>query len=103
MIILSYILHSVASAPTNVKAEQISLTSISVTWNPSDDANGYIITYTTGDISNSLSINGSSTNGTILIDLMEEAVYIITIVATSLHFYSDSVMANIVQLGKNIT
>ena len=82
-------------------AEQISLTSISVTWSPSDDANGYVITYTTGDISNIT--GGSTTGGTMLNDLMAEAKYIITIVATSQHFYSDSVMANIVQLGKNIT
>ena len=50
-----------------------------------------------------MSINGSSTNGTILIDLMEEAVYIISIVATSLHFYSDSVMVDTIELGKNRT
>ena len=94
---------SVASAPTNVIAEQISLTSISVTWSPSDNANGYIITYTTGDISNIVNITSGSTDETILIDLMEEAEYIISIVATSQHFYSDSVMANTVQLGKDRT
>ena len=32
-----------------------------------------------------------------------EAEYIVSIVATSQHFYSDSVMANTVQLGKDRT
>ena len=94
---------SVASAPTNVIAEQINLTSISVTWSPSDNANGYIITYITGDIGNIVNIDSGSTDETILIDLMEEAEYTISIVATSQHFYSDSVMANTVQLGKDRT
>ena len=98
-----YCLSSVASAPTNVIAEQINLTSISVTWSPSDNANGYIITYITGDISNIVNITSGSTDETILIDLMKEAEYIISIVATSQHFYSDSVMANTVQLGKDRT
>ena len=98
-----YCLSSVASAPTNVIAEQISLTSISVTWSPSDNARGYIITYITGDISNIVNITSGSTDETILIDLMKEAEYIISIVATSQHFYSDSVMANTVQLGKDRT
>ena len=97
-----YCLSSVASAPTNVIAEQIRLTSISVTWSPSDNANGHII-YTTGDISNIVNIDSGSTDETILIDLMEEAEYIISIVATSQHFYSDSIMADTVQLGKDRT
>ena len=73
------------------------------TRSPSDNANGYIITYTTGDISNIVNIDSGSTDETILIDLMKEAEYIISIVATSQHFYSDSVMANTVQLGKDRT
>ena len=100
---LSKCLSSVASAPTNVIAEQISLTSISVTWSPSDNAIGYIIIYTTGEISNMVNIDSGSTDETILIDLMEEVKYTISIVAKSQHFYSNSVMTNTVQLGKDRT
>ena len=93
----------VALAPTNVMAKQIDLTSINVTWSPSDGATGYIISYTSGDGSSDGSMNvivGDSDNESILTGLVEEATYTISIVATSLHFFSDPV-TNTVTLGND--
>ena len=94
----------VALAPTNVKAKQIGLTSINVTWSPSDSANGYTISYTSGVGSSGESVNitGGSISNYTLKGLEEQATYTISILATSLHFLNDPV-ERMVTLGKNQT
>ena len=78
----------VASAPTNVMAVQEGLTSIRVSWTPSSDATGYIISYTGGG---SGSVNVGSTGNYPLTGLVMGASYTISIVATSQHFSSRAV------------
>ena len=79
---------SFALAPTNVMAVQEGLTSIRVSWTPSSDATGYIISYTGGG---SGSVNVGSTGNYPLTGLVMGASYTISIVATSQHFSSRAV------------
>ena len=83
----------VASAPTNLMAVQEGLTSIRVSWNVSVDANGYRIKYNSSndDSHEIVSISDGSNNTVLLSNLMMEATYTISIVATSLHFHSTAV------------
>ena len=70
-------------------AVQESATSIRVSWSPSSDATGYIISYTDGDSSDSVTVSDGSTDNYLLTGLQNGATYTISIVATSQHFSSD--------------
>ena len=87
---LTCFLPAVASAPTNLMAVQEGLTSIRVSWSISSDTNGYRIDYNScnDDSHESVSISDGSINDFLLSNLTMEATYTISIVATSLHFYS---------------
>ena len=97
---LSLVLSSGASAPTNVRAVQESLTSIRVSWTPSSDANGYIISYTGGGSSDSVTVSGGSTDERLLTGLVNGGIYTISIMATSTGLSSGSVVVMDVRLGK---
>ena len=89
------------SPPTDVTAVQDGLTSIRVTWTPSSGATGYRIDYS-GDSSDSETVSGGDTNSHTLTSLTNGETYTISIVATSDHFFSDSVPADMsVTLGKH--
>ena len=90
----------VASAPTNLTAVQEGLTSIKVSWSPSEDATGYRIDYNSSSgTSSSVHINDSSTDNNTLSNLQNGDTYTISIVATSQHLPSESVTMH-VGLGK---
>ena len=76
---------------------------IRVTWTPSSDATGYIISYTDGVSSDNMTVDGGSTDNHTLTGLQNGATYTISIVATSQHFFSDAVTVNmVVGLGECI-
>ena len=83
-------------------AVQEGLTSIRVSWTPSSDATGYIISYTGGGSSDSVTVSGGFTNEKVLTGLIVDASYTMSIVATSQHFFSDSVEFPAVTLGENV-
>ena len=85
------LLYAVASAPTDLTAVQEGLTSIRVSWTPSSDATGYVISYTGGGSSDSVTVSGGSTDNYLLTGLVMDVSYILSIVATSQHFFSDVV------------
>ena len=85
------LLYTVVSAPTDLTAVQEGLTSIRVSWTPSCDATGYIISYTGGGSSGSVTVSGGSTDERLLTGLMMDASYSISIVAHSRHFSSHAV------------
>ena len=88
---------AVASAPTDVMAEQEGPDGIRVSWTPSGDANGYIIFYDNGAGSSDIvTVDGSSLT---LTGLQNGATYTVSIVATSQHLPSDAVERRIM-LGK---
>ena len=87
-------------APTNVMAVQMGLTRIRVSWTPSSDATGYIISYTGGSSSESVTVSGGSTYNYLLTDLQNGDIYTISIVAKSDGLNSESVIVMNVQLGK---
>ena len=97
---LSLVQSSGASPPTNVRAVQESLTSIRVSWTPSSDANGYIISYTGGGSSDSVTVSGGSTDERLLTGLVNGGIYTISIMATSTGLSSGSVVVMDVRLGK---
>ena len=72
-------------------AVQESATSIRVSWSPSSDATGYIISYTDGDSSVSVTVSDGSTDNYLLTGLQNGVTYSIAIIATSHYFHSDSV------------
>ena len=92
----------VASAPTNVMAEQEGLTDIRVTWTPSSGANGYIIFYDNDpSSSDSVTVDDGSTDSHTLTGLQNGATYTISIVATSQHLPSEvNVVEPDIMLGK---
>ena len=92
----------VTSAPTNVMAVQEDPDGIRVTWTPSSDANGYIISYIDGSSSGSVTVDGGSIDSHTLMDLQNGATYTISIVATSeTSLPSESMAADMsVSLGK---
>ena len=96
---LSLVLSSGASPPTNVMAVPAGLTSIRVSWTPSSDANGYVISYTGGS-SGSVSVSGGSTEERLLTGLVNGGIYTISIMATSTGFPSGSVEVMDVRLSK---
>ena len=95
----------VASAPTNLTAVQEGVTSIRVSWSPSTplgDTTGYRISYNDSDSSDSVDVSDDSTDNYLLTGLQNGERYTIFIVATSQHFHSESVFANMeVCLGEN--
>ena len=85
------LLYTVASAPTDLTAVQEGLTSIRVSWSLSSDATGYIISYTGGGSSDSVTVSGGSTDNYLLTGLVMDASYSISIAAHSRHFSSHAV------------
>ena len=86
-----------ASAPTDLTAVQDGPTSILVSWSPPDllgDTTGYRIDYSTNHSSDSVTIDGGSTDNFTLTDLQNGATYTISIVATSQSLPSDIVTAD---------
>ena len=77
-------------------------TSIRVTWTPPSplgDITGYRISYTTGGgVSDSVDVSGGSTDNYTLTGLGSGEVYDISIVGTSEHFFSKSVVWDTVNL-----
>ena len=71
-------------------------TSIHLTWTPPSplgDTTGYRISYTTGGgVSDSVYVSGGSTDNYTLTGLRSGEVYNISIVGTSEHFFSESVL-----------
>ena len=86
--------------PTNLKAEAGNdLTSILLTWTPSSGANGYIISYDNrAGSSGTVTVDGGSTDSRILTGLQSGTTYNISMLATSIHFNSDSVQFDPVEL-----
>ena len=82
------LVYIVATAPTDLMVRQISPTSIRVTWTPPTplgDTTGYIIYYTSKDITDSVDVSGGFTDEYTLMNLEREADYTISIVAVSEH------------------
>ena len=95
----------VASPPTNLTAVQTGPTSIDVSWTPPTplgDTTGYIIYYTNDDNTDSVDIDGGSTDEYTLSDLQNGDTYTISIIATSQHLPSDTVDGNSVILYPGI-
>ena len=82
-------------------AVQMGLTRIRVSWTPSSDATGYIISYTGGSSSESVTVSGGSTDNHLLTGLQNGGTYTISIVAPSTANVapSESVVAVDVPLG----
>ena len=74
--------------PTNIRATVLSSGSIQIIWesSPTDDVNGYLISYTTTvpfTSRESMMVNGGSTISHTLTDLEEDTLYTITVQATT--------------------
>ena len=99
------LIDAVASAPTNLMAFQQCVTSIIVFWSPPTplgDTTGYRIHYNDSNSSDSVDVSGGSTDNYLLTGLQNGESYTIFIVATSEHFYSESVTVNLnVGLGEH--
>ena len=84
-------------------AVQEGLTSIRVSWSPPTplgDTTGYRIYYSNGDSSDSVDVSGGSTDNHLLTGLKNGENYTISIVATSEHFFSESVNVTTGALGQ---
>ena len=102
VIMLSHI--AGAFPPTDVRAVQDGPTSIRVTWTPPSplgDTTGYRIFFSGEGSSDSVSVNGESSY-IILANLESGEIYTISIIATSSHLPSESVMTAPVALGKSL-
>ena len=101
---LTSFIAAVASAPINLMAVQEGVTNIRVSWNPPTplgDTTGYRIYYSDSDSSDSVDVSDGSTDNYLLTGLENGNTYTISIVATSNHFYSESVTVNMdVGLGE---
>ena len=87
----------VASAPTNLMAVQEGPTSIRVSWSPPTplgDTTGYRIYYSGGS-SGSVNVSDGSIDNYLLTGLQNGESYTISIVATSQHLPSDTLVINI--------
>ena len=78
--------------PSDVLAIQTSGTSILVSWRPSGDATGYIISYTGAGRSGSVTVSGGNYT---LTGLLYGATYTISIVATSQYLRSDAIVSKL--------
>ena len=87
--------------PTGLTFKIRSDNSVALTWTPSSDATGYLISYSsrTGDSGTGNIAGGESSNFN-LTDLRTGDTYTISIVATSVHFFSDSVQWDPVTLSQ---
>ena len=84
---------TVASAPTNLMVVQEGPTSIRVLWTPPTplgNTTGYRIFYS-GKISGSIGVSGGAADNHLLTSLQNGAIYTISIVGTSTHFFSGHV------------
>ena len=83
-------------------AVQDDVTTITVSWNPSEDATGYRIDYNSSNTtSNSVVVGDGSISNYALIDLQNGDSYTISIVATSEHFSSEHVTVDMdISLGE---
>ena len=90
--------------PSDVTAVQAGLTNISVSWNPSSNATGYTIEYTSCRGHNGgVFVSVGTTAEYLLTELQEEDIYSISIAATSDGFPSESVKVariNLINIGK---
>ena len=101
-VVYSYIFYSlVASVPTNLLAVQKYATSILLSWSPSSDSTGYIISYSGINGSGTFTINDASTDNYLLTGLQNGVTYTIYIIARSQHFFSLNATVGIVHLGKH--
>ena len=94
------VLPAVASAPSNLMAVQEGLTSVRVSLSPPTplgDTTGYRISCNDGS-SVSEDVSDGSTNTHTLTGLENGASYTISIVGTSLHYYSDPPASVTIQL-----
>ena len=85
---------AVQEGPTNVR----------VSWSPPSplgDTTGYRISYSGGS-SGSVDVSDGSTDNFLLTGLVNGASYTISIVGTSLHYYSDTIQVMSIGLGKYI-
>ena len=103
MLSLSFCSSPVTSAPYNLLAVEEGPTGIRVSWNPPSPqghTSGYRILYSGGS-SGSVDVSDGSTDNHLLIGLLNEASYNISIVGTSEHFFSDQVdYPNSIQLSE---
>ena len=103
--ISNYVYFPGASPPTDLTAVQAGPTSIDVSWTPPTplgDTTGYIIYYTNDDNTDSVDIDGGSTDEYTLTGLQNGDTYTISIVATSENLPSESVPAHMtVGLGES--
>ena len=87
--------YAVTEPPINVMTVQESPTSIRLSWSPSSDATGYIISYTGGNVT----VSGGFISEQLLIGLQNGVTYTISMVATSNQLPSARVVAMDVHLG----
>ena len=96
-----FVFSPVASALTNLMAVQEGPTSIRVSWSPPTplgDTTGYRI-YFSGGSNSSEDVSDGSTDNYLLTGLKNGDIYMVSIVATSQHFFSHTVFLN-VTLGR---
>ena len=96
------------SPPSDVSVSQNGLDSILVSWTPSEEfiVTGYIIFYQQQDVavnSDSVTIDDSAVNSTIITGLMIGAIYSISIVATSNTLPSTVTIVPDIIIGNMIT
>ena len=83
-------------------ADQEGLTNIRMSWSPPSllgDTTGYRISYSGGS-SVSVDVSDGSTDNYLLTGLVNGASYTISVVGTSLHYYSDTIQVINIGLGK---
>ena len=84
---------AVGSPPTDVTAVQDGPTSITLTWTPPSplgDTTGYKISFTGGGNSDSVDVSGANTNSHTLTGLQSGQTYILSVIGTSQHLFSDT-------------
>ena len=98
-------LSSVASAPSELLAEQTGPDSVRVSWRPPSavgDTTGYIIYYSSGDSSGSVPVSQPDTAQHELTELMMGSNYSISLVATSQHLPSGTLTLSIQLVVGNV-
>ena len=94
---MAHVLYTGATPPTDLTAVQTGPTSIDVSWTPPTllgDTTGYIIYYINDNNTDSVVIDGGSTDEYTLTNLQNGETYTISIVATSSDLPSESVLAD---------
>ena len=99
-------LSPVASAPSELSAEQIGPDSVRVSWRPPSavgDTTGYIIYYSSRDTSDSVPVSQPDTAQHELTELMMGSSYSISLVAISPHLPSGTLTLSIqLVVGKDV-